>query len=49
MLTGSLHSVNGTPVYWYCKKQATAETVTYGLEFVAAKTATEQIMDIRQT
>ena len=25
------------------------ETATYGSEFVAAKTATEQIMDIRQT
>ena len=25
------------------------ETTTYGSEFVAAKTATEQIMDIRQT
>ena len=30
-------------------KQATMETATYGSEFVAAKTATEQIMDIRQT
>ena len=33
----------------YSKKQATVETATYGSEFVAAKTATEQIMDIRQT
>ena len=41
--------VNKTPVDWYSKKQATVETVTYGSEFVAAKTATEQIMDIRQT
>ena len=40
-LTGCLHFV-------YSKKQAT-ETATYGSEFVAAKTATEQIMDIRQT
>ena len=36
-------------VDWYSKKQATVETATYGSEFVAAKTATEQIMDIRQT
>ena len=35
--------------YWYSKKQVTVETATYGSEFVAAKTATEQIMDIRQT
>ena len=48
-LTGCLHFVNKTPVDWYSKKQATMETATYGSEFVAAKTATEQIMDIRQT
>ena len=36
-------------VDWYSKKQATVETATYGSEFVAAKTATGQIMDIRQT
>ena len=47
--TGCLHFVNKTPVDWYSKKQATVETATYGLEFVAANTATEQIMDIRQT
>ena len=48
-LTGCLHFVNKTPVDWYSKKQASVETATYGSEFVAAKTATEQIMDIRQT
>ena len=48
-LTGCLHFVNKTPVDWYSKKIATVETATYGSEFVAAKTATEQIMDIRQT
>ena len=48
-LTGCLHFVNKTPVDWYSKKQATVETATYGSEFVAAKTATEQIMNIRQT
>ena len=48
-LTGCLHFVNKTPVDWYSKKQANVETATYGSEFVAAKTATEQIMDIRQT
>ena len=48
-LTGCLHFVNKTPVDWYSKKQATVETATYGSEFVAAKTATEQIMVIRQT
>ena len=48
-LTGCLHFVNKTPVHWYSKKQATVETATSGSEFVAAKIATEQIMDIRQT
>ena len=48
-LTRCLHFVNKSPVDWYSKKQATVETATYGSEFVAAKTATEQIMDIRQT
>ena len=46
-LTGCLHFVNKTPVDWYSKKQATVETATYGSEFVAAQTATEQIMDCR--
>ena len=48
-LTGCLHFVNKTPVDWYSKKQATVETATYDSELPAAKTATEQIMDIRQT
>ena len=48
-MTGCLHFVNKTHVDWYSKKQATVETATYGSEFVAAKTTTEQIMDIRQT
>ena len=46
-LTGCLHFVTKTPVDWYSKKQATVEIATYGSEFVAAKTATEHIMDIR--
>ena len=49
LLTGCLHFVNKAPVDLYSKKQATVETATYGSEFVAAKTATEQIMDSRQT
>ena len=48
-LTGCLNFVNKTPVDWYSKKQATVKATTYGSEFVAAKTATEQIMNIRQT
>ena len=48
-LTGCLHFVNRTPVDWYSKTQATVERAAYGSEFFAAKTGTEQIMDIRQT
>ena len=48
-LTGGLHFCNQTPTDWYSKKQATVETATYGSEFVAAKTATEQIMDLSYT
>ena len=48
-LTACLHFCNHFPTDWYSKKQATVETATYGSEFVAAKTATEQIMDIRYT
>jgi len=45
--TGILHLVNQTPVEWYSKRQSTVETSTYGSEFVAARIATEQIMDLR--
>ena len=48
-LTACLHFCNHTPTDWYSKKQVTVETATYGSEFVAAKTATEQIMDMRYT
>ena len=48
-LTACLHFCNQTPIDWYSKKQATVETATYGSEFVAAKTATEHIMDLRYT
>ena len=45
--TAVLHFINTTPINWYLKGQATVETATYGSEFVAAGTVTEQIMDIR--
>ena len=48
-LTACHHFSNQTPTDWYSKNQATVETATYGSEFVAAKTATEQIMDLRYT
>ena len=48
-VTAVLHFLNLTLGDWYSKRQATVENATYGSEFVAAKTATEQIVDIRQT
>ena len=48
-VTAILHYLNSTPSDWYSKKQATVENATYGSEFVAAKTASEQIIDLRTT
>jgi hypothetical protein len=47
--TGILHLVNQTPIDWFSRKQQTVETATYGSEFVAARQATEQIIDLRYT
>ena len=48
-VTGILHFLNKTPIDWYSKLQTTVETATYGSEFVAARTCTEQIIDLRNT
>lgn len=48
-VTGIIHLVNLTPVEWFSKRQATVETATYGSEFVAARSAVEQIIDLRYT
>ena len=48
-VTGVLHYINQTPFDWYTKKQATIESATYGSEFVAAKTAVQQIIGHRCT
>ena len=48
-VTGVLHLLNQTPIEWYSKKTATVETSTFSSEFVAARIATEQVMDLRQT
>ena len=39
--------LNDTPIDWFSKRQATAETATYGAEFVAGRIATEQIIDLQ--
>ena len=48
-VTACLHIVNATPSHWYTKRHATVETATYGSEFVAARIATDQIIDLRYT
>ena len=47
--TGILTLLNKTPIDWYSKRQATVESATYGSEFVAARIAVEQLMDLRYT
>jgi hypothetical protein len=48
-VTGILHFLNETVFVWYSKCQAAVETATYGSEFVAARIATDQIIDICTT
>ena len=48
-VTGILHFLNKTPIDWYSKLQSTVETATFGSEYIAAKTCTEQIIDLRNT
>ena len=46
-VTGIIHLINQTPYDWYSKKQSTVETATYGSEFVAARIATDHIIEHR--
>ena len=48
-VTAALHSLHQTPIDAYTKRQSTVEPATYGSEFVAARTAVDQIIDIRTT
>jgi hypothetical protein len=48
-VTGILDLLNGTPIDWYSKKQATVEIATYGSEFIAARTCVERSIDLRIT
>ena len=48
-VSGVFHMANLTPIQWYCKKQATSETATYGAEFLAARTSMEQVIDLRNS
>ena len=48
-VTAVLHFLNQTPIDAYTKRLSKVETATYGSEFVAARTAVDQIIDIRTT
>ena len=48
-VSGILHFLNQFPVDWYAKKQPTVESATYGSEFVAGRTAVQQIKALRIT
>ena len=48
-VTGILHLLNKTPIDWYSKLQSTVETATFGSEYVAGRTCTEQVIDLRLT
>ena len=46
-VSGVIVFVNNTPVKWIAKRQATVESSTHGAELVAARLATETIMELR--
>jgi len=48
-VTGILHLFNQTPVDWFSKFQSAVETAAFGSEHVAARTCTEQIINLRLT
>ena len=48
-VTGIIVFLNNTPIKWMSKRQKTVETSTYGSELVAARIATEMIIETRFT
>ena len=46
-VTGALIFVNSTPIKWYCKRQNTVESSTYGSELVAARLTAEMMIEMR--
>ena len=46
-VTGIVVFLNSTPVKWFCKKQNTVETSTYGSELVAGRLACEMAIAFR--
>ncbi len=48
-VTGIIHLANKAFIDSFSKLQSTVETATFGSEYVAARTCTEQIIDLRMT
>ena len=48
-VTGVLIFLNSIPFKFFCKRQRTVETSTYGSEIVAGRIVTELIMEVRYT
>ena len=48
-VTGVIHMLNKTIIDFFSKKQNIVATATYGSEFTAARSATEQVVDLRTT
>ena len=46
-VTGILLFINSCPIHWYCKRQNTVETSTYGSELIAGRIVVESIIDFR--
>jgi hypothetical protein len=46
-VTGVLHLLSQPSIDWLSRKQPTVETATYGSKFVAARTAVQQIIELR--
>jgi len=46
-ITGIIVMANNTPIRWVSKRQRTVESSTYGSELVAARIATELILEMR--
>ena len=47
--TGFVALVNSAPIYWFSKKQVGIETSTFGSEFIGAKIALNQVINICTT
>ena len=47
--SGILKFLNQTPVDWFSKRQDQVKTATYGSEFMVARQATEQLIDLWYT